>query len=220
MCCQHRYQLAEMSVQAAEHTQETRGGRCAHAHTFLVRTTKAAQQLACSAGVPQQVAQRAARRARGHSFAGPSVSRQRRGRTAALIPGNSVAEQIATNGLDSTINIFNIALVGRLLLTWSAQPLFPLQLEASTHFSIIFAFVMLNLRFPNPPGQLVQPLSTICDPYLNLFRGIVPPIGQIDLSPILAFVVLNAAQSTAAALPREMQSRRKGGGGRGLKVSV
>ena len=93
-------------------------------------------------------------------------------------------------------------------------------LEASTHFSIIFAFVMFNLRFPNPPGQLVQPLSTICDPYLNLFRGIVPPIGQIDLSPILAFVVLNAAQSTAAALPREMQSRRKGGGGRGMKVSV
>jgi hypothetical protein len=34
--------------------------------------------------------------------------------------------------------------------------------------------------------------STIVDPYLNLFRGIIPPIGgTLDLSPILAFVVLN-----------------------------
>ena len=45
-------------------------------------------------------------------------------------------------------------------------------------------------------------------PYLNAFRGLIPPIGgSIDLSPILAFVVLNAFQSTAAALPAELPSR-------------
>jgi YggT family protein len=33
---------------------------------------------------------------------------------------------------------------------------------------------------------------TICDPYLNLFRGIIPPLGgTLDLSPILAFIVLD-----------------------------
>ena len=38
----------------------------------------------------------------------------------------------------------------------------------------------------------MTPLATICDPYLNLFRGIIPPLGgTIDLSPILAFVVLD-----------------------------
>ncbi|MBE6465888.1 MAG: YggT family protein [Eggerthellaceae bacterium] len=31
----------------------------------------------------------------------------------------------------------------------------------------------------------------ICDPYLNLFRKIIPPIGgAIDVSPIIALVVL------------------------------
>jgi YggT family protein len=47
--------------------------------------------------------------------------------------------------------------------------------------------------------------STICDPYLNIFRGIIPPLGgTLDLSPILAFIVLNAFTSTAAALPAEL----------------
>lgn len=47
--------------------------------------------------------------------------------------------------------------------------------------------------------------STICDPYLNIFRGIIPPLGgTLDLSPILAFLVLSAFTSTAAALPAEL----------------
>ena len=34
--------------------------------------------------------------------------------------------------------------------------------------------------------------STLADPYLNLFRGLIPPLGgTLDLSPILAFVVLD-----------------------------
>lgn len=33
--------------------------------------------------------------------------------------------------------------------------------------------------------------STLCDPYLNLFRGLLPPLGNIDFSPILAFILLN-----------------------------
>lgn len=46
--------------------------------------------------------------------------------------------------------------------------------------------------FPNPPAFIEQPLATVTDPYLGLFRGIIPPIGgTLDLSPILAFVVLN-----------------------------
>ena len=63
-------------------------------------------------------------------------------------------------------------------------------------------------RFPNPPQVILGPLSTITDPYLNLFRGIIPPLGgTIDLSPILAFVVLDVSAATAppidcsAALP-------------------
>ncbi|GFZ01042.1 YGGT family protein [Actinidia rufa] len=47
--------------------------------------------------------------------------------------------------------------------------------------------------------------STLCDPYLNIFRGLIPSLGgTLDLLPILAFLVLNAFTSTVAALPTEL----------------
>lgn len=32
------------------------------------------------------------------------------------------------------------------------------------------------------------------DPYLNLFRRIIPPLGMIDISPIIAFFILQIAK--------------------------
>jgi len=98
---------------------------------------------------------------------------------AAMIPGDSAVESVITSGIYSTLNIYNTLLIGRLILTW----------------------------FPNPPRQLTYPLATLCDPYLGLFRGIIPPLGGIDLSPILAFTVLNVFQGTAAALPCEYDEK-------------
>jgi len=95
---------------------------------------------------------------------------------AAAIPGDSVAEAVITSGLSSFLSLYNSAIVVRLILTW----------------------------FPNPPPAIVAPLSTVCDPYLNLFRGIIPPLGgTIDLSPILAFIALDVFTNSAAALPSE-----------------
>lgn len=52
--------------------------------------------------------------------------------------------------------------------------------------------------FPNIPWDR-QPLSAIrdmCDPYLNLFRNIIPPIrNALDVSPILAFMVIGTLMS-------------------------
>lgn len=96
---------------------------------------------------------------------------------AAIIPGDGVVEQVVTSGLSNFLNLYNTALIARLVLTW----------------------------FPNPPEFIQQPLATICDPYLNLFRGLIPPLGgTLDFSPILAFVVLNLFTNTAAALPAEL----------------
>jgi YggT family protein len=57
--------------------------------------------------------------------------------------------------------------------------------------------VALTLRvyltwFPNI-NFFAQPFSTlgkIADPYLKVFRGIVPPLLGFDLSPLLCFVLL------------------------------
>ncbi|MXW40340.1 MAG: YggT family protein [Synechococcus sp. SB0668_bin_15] len=37
-------------------------------------------------------------------------------------------------------------------------------------------------------------LAQVSEPYLRLFRGIIPLLGGIDFSPILAFIVLRLVQ--------------------------
>jgi YggT family protein len=34
-------------------------------------------------------------------------------------------------------------------------------------------------------------LRDVCEPYLSVFRRFIPPLGPIDLSPIIAILVLN-----------------------------
>jgi len=67
--------------------------------------------------------------------------------------------------LDKFVFIYNCLLIIRVLLTW-----FP------------------SVNWYNQPFAA---LSQITDPYLNLFRSIIPPLGGMDFSPILAFVALN-----------------------------
>ena len=61
---------------------------------------------------------------------------------------------------------------------------------------VIFIYVLLSW-FPSGGviGKIYDALGTVCEPYLKLFRKIIPPVGGksgvgIDFSPIVAFVVL------------------------------
>lgn len=38
-------------------------------------------------------------------------------------------------------------------------------------------------------------LAKICEPYLEIFRKFIPPLGMIDLSPLVAIIVLSLARS-------------------------
>jgi YggT family protein len=40
-------------------------------------------------------------------------------------------------------------------------------------------------------SRIISFLAPITDPYLNIFRSIIPPLGGIDFSAILAIFVLN-----------------------------
>tara|TARA_Y100001968_G_C19433404_1_gene758296 strand:- start:2787 stop:3092 length:306 start_codon:yes stop_codon:yes gene_type:complete len=71
--------------------------------------------------------------------------------------------------IGQTLLIYSYLLIIRVLLTW-----FP------------------NLDWSNP---ILANLSAITDPYLNIFRGLIPPIAGIDISPILAFLLLNFVQN-------------------------
>lgn len=37
-------------------------------------------------------------------------------------------------------------------------------------------------------------IRSIVDPFLNIFRGIIPPIGMLDISPIVAIILLQFIQ--------------------------
>lgn len=39
-------------------------------------------------------------------------------------------------------------------------------------------------------GNIISFLAPITDPYLNIFRSIIPPLGGIDFSAILAIFIL------------------------------
>lgn len=71
--------------------------------------------------------------------------------------------------LSSLVDIYTILIFVRCLLTW----------------------------IPNNTGVMQSVnsvLGKICDPYLNLFKKFIPPIGgTIDISPIVALLVLQLA---------------------------
>jgi len=100
---------------------------------------------------------------------------------AAAIPGNSLGEEIIVGGLQNFFQIFNNLLIGRVLLSW----------------------------FPAAQGVgFLQPLFNVCDPYLGLFRNIIPPIGGIDLSPVLAFTFIQVAGGSMVALGAQPSSAK------------
>ncbi len=74
------------------------------------------------------------------------------------------------------IQIYTTLLIIRILLSW-----FP------------------NINWYNQPFAA---LSQITDPYLNVFRSVIPPLGGIDFSPILAFIVLQLVGDFVAQLAR------------------
>ena len=73
------------------------------------------------------------------------------------------------------LSIYSILLFIRILLTW-----FP------------------NVDWSSPPFAV---LCQITDPYLNIFRSLSPPLGGIDLSAILAIILLRVAQDLVASIP-------------------
>lgn len=65
-------------------------------------------------------------------------------------------------------------------------------------YSVLLLIRVLLSWFPNldwGSNTILSSLSSITDPYLNLFRGLIPPLGGIDLSAFVAFLALNLVQS-------------------------
>jgi YggT family protein len=56
---------------------------------------------------------------------------------------------------------------------------------------LIFAYVITSwIQLPYSLSAVQRFLRDVCEPYLRLFRRILPPLGPIDLSPMVAIGVL------------------------------
>jgi YggT family protein len=71
--------------------------------------------------------------------------------------------------LAQTLGIYLLVLLVRVLLSW-----FP------------------NLDWSSP---VLSSVSAITDPFLNAFRGLIPPVGGLDLSSLIAFIALQFLQT-------------------------
>ena len=68
---------------------------------------------------------------------------------------------------------------------------------------VIFVYILTSwIRQPYSPwlNRVQRFLYDVCDPYLRIFRRVLPPLGPLDLSPVVAVVVLLAIQRGLDAL--------------------
>jgi YggT family protein len=70
--------------------------------------------------------------------------------------------------LSDVINVFKYVLIARILLTW-----------------------LPNINWYNQPFKF---LRDVTDPVMAPFQRLIPPIGGLDISPMLLFFVLDIAQ--------------------------
>jgi YggT family protein len=65
---------------------------------------------------------------------------------------------------------------------------------------MLFGRILISW-FPDfQDNKLVQFVSYYTDPYLNLFRKIIPPFGMLDISPIFAFLGLGVIEYVVLAI--------------------
>jgi len=73
---------------------------------------------------------------------------------------------------------------------------------------LIFAYIITSwIRIPWSPwlNRIQRFLYDVCEPYLRLFRRILPPLGPLDLSPIIAIFSLGILRALIKAILERFQ---------------
>ncbi|KOS69865.1 membrane protein [Lysinibacillus contaminans] len=59
---------------------------------------------------------------------------------------------------------------------------------------MLIAYILMSWVPAAQNSSIGRMLEKMCEPYLGIFRKIIPPIGMIDISPIVAIFLLNFIQ--------------------------
>jgi len=95
----------------------------------------------------------------------------------------------------------------------AADAIVPLLADTATHLQrfvrvfcqvyilLILAYVLTSwIQLPYSLRRVQGFLDDVCQPYLRLFRRVLPSLGPLDLSPILAIISLYIAQQLLVRL--------------------
>ncbi|MEJ7791766.1 MAG: YggT family protein [Gaiellaceae bacterium] len=75
-------------------------------------------------------------------------------------------------------------------------------------FIFVYTLLLLGyiitswIRLPYSPwlNRVQRFLYDVCDPYLRIFRRFIPPLGPLDLSPMVALIVLFVLSNVLVSL--------------------
>ena len=90
-----------------------------------------------------------------------------------------------------------------LLADWVASAQSFVQVFIWVYVLLIFAYVLTSwIRLPYSPtmNRIQRFLYDVCEPYLRIFRRILPSFGPLDLSPMVGVIVLFLAGQVVIGL--------------------
>ncbi len=73
------------------------------------------------------------------------------------------------------------------------------------YFFALLAMIVLSWVAPHSFHPAVQLLNQIVEPTMSPFRKVFPPLGGLDFSPILVFILINIAEIVLRNLAREVE---------------
>lgn len=96
-------------------------------------------------------------------------------------------------GIAATLGLYGMSLPGiSLLLAWSVVGVAGLLVKI--YFFALLAMIILSWVAPGSANPAVFLMYQITEPVMAPVRRILPPMGGLDFSPILVFVLINVVQ--------------------------
>jgi YggT family protein len=93
------------------------------------------------------------------------------------------------------------AVISGLLLDTVDQVQLFVTIFIDVYVLLVFVYVLTSwVRLPYALKPVQQFLFDVCEPYLRLFRRVLPPLGPLDLSPIVAVFALLLIERVVRAL--------------------
>ena len=99
------------------------------------------------------------------------------------------------------MSAFSVASI--LLADWVSSAQNFVQVFTLVYFLLIFAYILMSwVRLPYSLwlSRIQRFLYDVCEPYLRIFRRILPPFGPLDLSPMIAILALWIASQVVVNL--------------------